>query len=115
MLAYYVEWHMRRKLAPLLFEDHDKEAAKLRRESVVKPARRSEAAEHKAATKHNDDQLPVHSFRSLLSDLATLTINQSQTRNTSLPAFNKLTKPLPFRKRHSPSSVSGFNSPRRSQ
>ena len=87
MLAYYVEWHMRQKLAPLLFEDHDKEAANLRRTSVVKPAQRSVAAERKAATKHNDDALPVHSFRSLLSDLATLTINQIQPGNASLPTF----------------------------
>ena len=99
MLAYYVEWHMRRKLAPLLFEDHDKKAATLRRESVVKPALRSEAAERKAATKHDDDGLPVHSFRSLLSDLATLTINQIQTGNASLPAFNKLTNPTPLQKK----------------
>ena len=99
MLAYYVEWHMRRKLAPLLFEDHDKEAAKLRRESVVKPAQRSEAAERKAATKQNDDGLPVHSFRSLLSDLATLTINQIQPGNASLPTFNKLTNPTPLQKK----------------
>ena len=99
MLAYYVEWHMRRKLAPLLFEDHDQKAATLRRESVVKPALRSEAAERKAATKRDDDGLPVHSFRSLLSDLATLTINQIQTGNASLPAFNKLTNPTPLQKK----------------
>ena len=99
MLAYYVEWHMRRKLAPLLFEDHDQKAATLRRESVVKPALRSEAAERKAATKHDDDGLPVHSFRSLLSDLATLTINQIQTGNASLPDFNKLTNPTPLQKK----------------
>jgi transposase len=99
MLAYYVEWHMRRKLAPLLFEDHDKEAAKLRRESVVKPAQRSEAADLKAGTKHNHDGLPVHSFRSLLSDLATLTLNQIQTGNASVPSFNKLTNPTPIQKK----------------
>jgi transposase len=99
MLAYYVEWHMRRKLARLLFEDHDKEAAKLRRESVVKPAQRSEAAERKAGTKHHNDELPVHSFRSLLSDLATPTINQIQPGNASLPTFNKLTNPTPLQKK----------------
>jgi transposase len=99
MLAYYVEWHMRRKLAPLLFEDHDKVAATMRRESVVKPALRSEAAERKAATKQNEDGLPVHSFRSLLSDLATLTLNQIQTGNANLPTFNKLTNPTPLQKK----------------
>jgi transposase len=99
MLAYYVEWHMRCKLAPLLFEDHDKETAALRRASVVKPAQRSEAAERKAATKHNDNGLPVHSFRSLLSDLATLTVNQIQPGNPTLPSFNKLTNPTPLQKK----------------
>jgi len=99
MLAYYVEWHMRRKLAPLLFEDHDKKTAAKRRDSVVKPALRSAAAERKAATKLNEDKLPVHSFRSLLADLATLTINQIQTGNTSVPVFNKLTNPTPVQKK----------------
>jgi transposase len=99
MLAYYVEWHMRSKLAPLLFEDHDKEAAKTRRQSVVKPAQRSESAERKAATKLNDDGLPVHSFRSLLADLATLTLNQIQPANAGLPSFNKLTNPTPIQKK----------------
>src|SRR5215210_2821618 len=54
MLAYYVEWHMRRKLAPLLFDDHDKQRAQARRNSVVQPAQRSESADSKAATKHNE-------------------------------------------------------------
>jgi transposase len=99
MLAYYVEWHMRGKLAPLLFEDHDKEAAQTRRESIVKPAQRSESAERKAGTKHNDDGLPIHSFRTLLTDLATLTINQIQPGNASSPSFNKLTNPTPIQKK----------------
>jgi len=90
---------MRRKLAPLLFEDHHKEAAKARRESVVKPAQRSESAERKADTKLNDDGLPVHSFRSLLADLATLTLNQIQPGNVGLPSFHKLTRPTPVQKR----------------
>jgi transposase len=93
MLAYYVEWHMRRKLAPLLFEDDDKEAAQQRRDSVVKPARRSPSADKKAATKHNEEGLPVHSFRSLLADLATLTLNRIQPGDPDLPAFQKLSNP----------------------
>jgi transposase len=98
MLAYYVEWHMRRKLAPLLFEDHDKEAAKARRDSVVKPAQRSESADRKAGKKQNDDGLPVHSFRSLLADLATLTLNQIQPGDNSLPSFHQLTNPTALQK-----------------
>jgi hypothetical protein len=59
MLAYYVEWHMRQKLKPILFDDHDK----------------AEAAQRKARNRCTDDGLPVHSFRSLLADLATVTRN----------------------------------------
>jgi transposase len=96
MLAYYVEWHMRRQLAPLLFEDHDKEAAERRRESIVKPAMRSESADRKAGKKQNEEGLAVHSFRSILADLATLTINRIQPGDPDLPAFDKLANPTPI-------------------
>ena len=96
MLAYYVEWHMRRKLAPLLFDDHDKESAERRRESVVKPAMRSESADRKAGKKQNEQGLTVHSFRSILTDLATLTINRIQPGDPDLPTFNKLANPTPI-------------------
>lgn len=76
MLAYYVEWHMRRALAPLLFDDEEREAAQAQRTSVVAPAQRSASAQQKAASKQTVDGLPVHSFRSLLADLATLTRNR---------------------------------------
>jgi len=76
MLAYYVEWHMRRALAPLLFDDEDQQAAQAQRTSIVAPAQRSESARQKAATKQTADGLPVQSFRSLLADLATLTRNR---------------------------------------
>ena len=76
MLAYYVEWHMRRALAPLLFDDDDPAAAEAARTSPVAPARRSKAARAKAGRKRTPDGLPVHSFQSLLGDLATLTRNR---------------------------------------
>ena len=76
MLAYYVEWHMRQALSPILFDDHDPTAAQAQRNSPVAKARVSEAARRKAQTKQTDDGLPVHSFRSLLANLATLTRNQ---------------------------------------
>ena len=66
MLAYYVEWHMRSELAPVLFDDHDPEAGEQQRSSVVRPAQRSPAAQQKAASKRADD-LPVHGFRSLIA------------------------------------------------
>lgn len=93
MLAYYVQWHMRRALAPLLFDDHDKPAPAVRRKSIVSPARRSEAADEKAATKTTaDGQLPVHSFRTLLADLATITKNHVVSDATGLE-FDRITRP----------------------
>jgi len=79
MLAYYLEWHMRGALAPLLFDDEDKPAGEARRASPVAKARVSKAAEKKARTRLTDpaygQALPVHSFRTLLADLSTLTKN----------------------------------------
>jgi hypothetical protein len=75
MLAYYLEWHMRQALAPILFDDHDRGQAEAQRNSPVAKAKVSAAARRKASTKRTDDGLPVHSFRSLLADLATLTRN----------------------------------------
>ena len=79
MLAYYVEWDMRQTLAPMLFDDHDRAAAEAGRTSPVAKAKVSKAAQRKAATQHVDvgdgEIHPVHSFRTLLLDLATLTRN----------------------------------------
>jgi hypothetical protein len=75
MLAYYLEWHMRKALAPILFDDHDPAGARAQRNSIVAPAKRSPAALRKAATKKTADGLPVHSFRTLLADLGTYTRN----------------------------------------
>jgi hypothetical protein len=75
MLAYHVAWHMRRKLAPLLFEDHQRPAAAVSRTSPVAAAEVSPAARAKARSRKTDDGEPVHSFRTLLADLATLTRN----------------------------------------
>jgi Transposase DDE domain len=68
MLAYYVEWHMRRALAPLLFHDEDLDADRRRRDPVA-PAQPSPSARRKKNTKRTDDGLPVHSFKDLLSTL----------------------------------------------
>jgi transposase len=76
MLAYYVEWHMRQALAPILFDEDDPGGAEQRRASIVSPAQRSEKTETKAAARHTPDGLPLHSFQTLLGDLATLTKNQ---------------------------------------
>jgi transposase len=94
MLAYYVEWHMRQALKPILFDDHDKAAAEAARASIVAKAERSNAADRKAATKRTHDGLPVHSFRSLLADLATVTRNtmaMEQNRDATFVLFPNLT------------------------
>jgi len=79
MLAYYLEWHMRRSLAPLLFDDTDKDGAEASRGSIVAAAQRSAAALQKRATRVTPDGLPVHSFHTLLADLATLARNTITT------------------------------------
>ena len=94
MLAYYVVWHMRKALAPLLFEDHDKENAGKGRSSPVAPAKVSAAAHAKAASRKTADGLPVHSFRTLLQDLATLTRNT--VRMGDAPQTIMLASPTPI-------------------
>jgi hypothetical protein len=99
MLAYYVEWHMRRKLAPLLFDDTDKEAAEAARASIVAAAQRSPAAIRKQTTGRTDDGLPVHSFRTLLADLGTLARNTIVTAITPDYPFAVMTRPTEVQRR----------------
>jgi transposase len=99
MLAYYLEWHMRQCLAPMLFDDTDKAEADALRSSVVAQAQRSKAAVKKQTTGMTPDGLPVHSFRTLLADLATL------ARNTIITAINPnypltvVTRPTPVQQK----------------
>jgi transposase len=99
MLAYYVEWHMRRDLAPILFDDDDKKAGEAKRSSVVAPAKRSDRAEQKARTKRTDDGDPVHSFQTLLSDLATIAKNRIQPKIDGAPSFEMTTTPTALQKK----------------
>jgi hypothetical protein len=87
---------MREKLAPLLFEDHEREAA---RTSIVQPAPRSGAARAKDKTKQTADGLPVHSFRTLLADLGTLAKNRVRLEGETGSEFYELTQPTPFQQR----------------
>jgi len=99
MLAYYLEWHMRQRLAPMLFDDTDKEAAEAERKSVVAQAPRSKAAVKKQTTGLTPDGLPVHSFRSLLADLATLARNTITTAIAPLSPLTVLTRPTPIQQK----------------
>jgi len=93
MLAYYVVRHMRNALSPILFEDDDKETAKRARTCVVHPASRSKKAERKALTKRTEDNIPVHSFHSLLEDLGTIVKNWLQMKTESVGLIEKTTRP----------------------
>jgi transposase len=100
MLAYYVEWHMRQALAPMLFDDDDKQGAAMRRNSIVAPAERSLRAERKDATKRSpDDASPIHSFQTLLQDLATVAKNRIKPKIVDAPEFDCLTTPTPLQQR----------------
>jgi hypothetical protein len=96
MLSHYVEWHMLERLTPLLFSEEDPEGAAAARSSPVNPPVRSVAAAAKAKTKRNKDGLPVQSFRSLLRDLGTITVNRMQPTQAAIPAFDKITTPTPL-------------------
>jgi hypothetical protein len=97
MLAFYVTWHMQHKLAPMLFKDDDPAAGKTARPSPVAPARRSPAALAKAATKTTAGGGPVHSFATLLDDLATIAASRIQPAG-GLPAFTTITTPTPIQR-----------------
>jgi transposase len=99
MLAYYVEWHMRQRLAPILFDDDDRPQAQAARSSIVAPAQRSTSAKHKALTKQTSEGLKVHSFQTLLGDLATIVKNRIQPKDKSIPAFDMLTNPTAIQQR----------------
>jgi len=96
LLAYYVEWHMRRALAPLLFDD---EHPGRREGSPVSPAHRSDSAQAKAITKRTLEDLPVQSFQDWLTDLATIVRNRIQPKAPSIPAFDVTTRATPAQQR----------------
>jgi hypothetical protein len=98
MLSYYISWHMKAALAPILFVDNDKPAAAAKRANPVAAAQRSDQALTKAARKRTPEDTPVHSFTSLLTDLATLCANQIQPAD-DMPAFTMPTSPTPLQRR----------------
>ncbi len=90
MLAYYVEWHLKQSLAPLLFEEEEIDDSFL---NVIK-ASRSESAQSKERKKRNQENFPVHSFRTLLEDLGTICLNTVEcTIIEGSYRFSKITRP----------------------
>jgi len=96
MLSFYVEWHMRQALSPMLFDDDDPQAAAAARKSIVSPAARSTKAKSKDFSKRTEDGLPVHSFQTLLRDLATLTRNEVRVGEQTV---SMLATPTPVQQR----------------
>jgi transposase len=96
MLAYYVEWHMRKSLAPFLFDDEQLDAIRPRRDPV-KPAAPSQNAKSKKATHVTQDGWPVHSFETLMAELATQCKNRCRVKHIpDSPPFSQFTEPTPF-------------------
>lgn len=97
MLAYYVEWHMKQALAPMLFNDEDDTPADW---DGVTPVQRSKNALSKARRKKTSDNLPVHSFSTLMADLGTITLNQIRSKLDGADlTFFKITQPTPGQQR----------------
>ena len=96
MLAYYVQWHLRARLKPMLFDDEQLDEASATRASAVVKAPRSEHARDKDATKMAGDGLPLHSFRTLLKDLGTLAYNITHTNASPGTKIVLTTRPTPI-------------------
>ena len=98
MLAYYVEWHLKEAWRELLFADEDQVARATR--DPVAPAERSAGAKAKVASRYHEDGTPIHSFRTLLAELATIVRNTCQTRAADdAPTFTVTTQPNPLQRR----------------
>ena len=96
MLAYYVQWHMRKALSPVLFQDDELDADRWTRDPVAK-AKPSQSARAKKRSKTTPDGWPVHSFSSLLTDLATRCKNRCRTGEAKTEIhFEQVTEATPF-------------------
>ena len=99
MLAFYVEWHMRQALAPLLFEDEELAQNRTRCDPVA-PAQASDSAKTKKADRVTPDGFPVHSFDTLLRELATRCRNTCRIpSDPSGTTFQQLTEATPLQAR----------------
>ena len=93
MLGYYVDWHLREALAPMLFAEEDREAAEAKRENIVAPAQRSETTLSKVASKVDWQGRPVHSLRTLLGHLSSIVSSTFRPKLEGAPTFEKITQP----------------------
>jgi hypothetical protein len=99
LLAYYVEWHLRQALQPLLFEDEQLPQDRRTRDPVA-PAQPSPAVKRKKAVRRTEDGLPVHSFDTLLAALGTRCRTTCRmTADPAAPRIQQLTEPTPLQSR----------------
>ena len=99
LLAYYVEWHLRQALAPLLFQEEELEAWQARRDPVA-PAKPTKAAQAKKNRRTTPDGLELHSFSTLMQALGTRCRHQCRLRgDEDGPTVERLTEPTPLQKR----------------
>jgi len=98
MLTYYVEWHLRKALASVLFQDEELDAARWNRDPVAK-AQPSETVQRKKRTKQTPDGWPVHSFQSLVDELGTRCKNTCRAgQGKDAARFTALTEPTDFQR-----------------
>ena len=95
-LAYYVQWHMREALAPVLFQDEELQTDRRSRDPVAK-AEPSQSAKRKKAAHMTPDGWPVHSFQTLINNLGTRCRNRCHAGDDKTHVtFDQITKPTPF-------------------
>ena len=93
LLAYYVEWHLRRAWAPILFEDEERREERERRDPIG-PAKPSQSAQEKKSSHQTRDGIAVHSFETLMADLATRArVTYSLRSGDSSPIFKQVPEP----------------------
>lgn len=96
MPAYYVDWHLRRALSPVLFQDDELGADRWTRDPVAR-AEPSQTAKTKKTVRKTADGWPVHSLRSLLADMATLCKNTCRAgEGRNAVRFERLTEATAF-------------------
>jgi len=99
LLAYYVEWHLRRAWAELLFEDEERHEARQRRDPIL-ATKPSASAQAKKRSHQTPDGLPVHSFRSLLGELASRARVTYELKSGDATAdFKQVPQPTPVQTR----------------
>jgi hypothetical protein len=99
LLAYYVEWHLRRAWAPLLFDDEERTQERERRDPVglAKP---SASAQKKKSSHQTQDGLAVHSLETLMAELASRArVTYGLRSGDSTTTFQQVPEPTPLQAR----------------